>query len=77
MTIFDAARRAGVPVGNACGLRLVCAACRVTIVSGAPSLSPISPPEALLHRRERFASDERASCQTRVYGDAVVTAGYW
>jgi ferredoxin len=47
------------------------------IVSGSENLASIEPRESLLHKREEFSENERASCQTSVMGDVVVTTTYW
>ena len=49
----------------------------MTIIQGAENLSALTEKEKLLHRIEKFADNERASCQTKVYGDVQATAAYW
>ena len=41
-TVLDVARRAAVPLGNSCGGVGICARCRVEVVTGAESLSPMT-----------------------------------
>ena len=68
-TILDVARRAGAPIGNACGGIGVCNRCRVRIVEGEGNLTP----------RTRFEKDaeQRLACQAVVLGDCTVTTSYW
>ena len=76
-TLLDAAHRSGVPLGASCGGVAACSACVVTVLRGAAALSRPGPAERALAAREGFAAGERAACQVRVRGDAVVTTGYW
>ena len=76
-TILDAARRAGVPLGNSCGGVGVCARCRVRIVAGAENLSPPTSIELRIGATRGFTDAERMACQAAVAGDCEVTTGYW
>lgn len=76
-TLLDAARRAGVPIGNSCGAIGVCARCRVRVISGAGNLSAPTAIEARVSAQRGFAADERMACQAVVLGDCAVTATYW
>lgn len=76
-TILDAARRAGVPVGNSCGAIGVCGRCVVRIVSGAEQLSPPTEVERTFGARRGIAPDERFACQAVVRGECEVTTSYW
>jgi ferredoxin len=71
-TILDVARRAGVPLGNSCGGIGVCSRCKVKVVEGAASLTPITSMEST-----RVTDDERLACQAVVQGNCTVTATYW
>jgi 2Fe-2S ferredoxin len=75
--LLDAARRAGLPVAQSCGGLAICSWCKMQVLSGEGSLSAIEPPEFRLIARERFGSNERASCQAEVLGDVTVTTTYW
>lgn len=75
--LINAARRAGLPVGQACGRLLLCGDCRMTVHEGALHLSPPEPREITLRAIEKYTADERASCRTRVLGDVTVSATYW
>ncbi len=75
--LLDVVENAGVPVQQHCGNMAVCGWCRMKILQGAEHLSAPERPELLLMKRELFAPDERASCQTQVLGDVTVTTTYW
>jgi 2Fe-2S ferredoxin len=76
-TILDVARRASAPIGNSCGAVGVCARCRVTIVSGAENVTPMTAVEMRTAERTRFVEGERLACQAVVAGDCAVRAAYW
>ena len=70
-TVLDVARRAGAPIGNACGAVGTCARCRVRVVSGEVA------PRTSMEERRALGPDERLACQAVVLGDCVVTTTYW
>jgi len=76
-TVLDAARRAGVPLGNSCGGVGVCARCRVRVLAGAENLTPATAIEIRLGTARGFAADERMACQAVIAGDCEVTTTYW
>jgi ferredoxin len=76
-TVLDAARRAGVPLGNSCGAVGICGRCRVRIVDGAANLSAPTAIELRTATSRGFAPDERLACQAVVAGDVTVTTTYW
>lgn len=76
-TILDAARRAGAPIGNACGGVGWCARCRVRVVEGGANLGPPTSVEREKSSELGFSSDERLACQATVKGEVVVTTSYW
>lgn len=76
-TVLDAARRAGVPLGNSCGGVGICARCRVRIVRGGENLSAPTSIEVRTMTARSFASDERLACMAVVEGECEVTTGYW
>lgn len=76
-TIFDAARRAGVPLANSCGALGVCARCCVRVLSGADHLAPPTTIESSVSERRGLSPDERLACQAVVRGECEVTTGYW
>jgi len=76
-TVLDAARRAGVPLGNSCGAVGVCARCKVRVVGGAEQLSPPTAMESRIGGQRGFAADERMACQAAVLGPCTVTTEYW
>jgi 2Fe-2S ferredoxin len=76
-TLLDVARRAGVPLGNACGGVGICARCRVQLVEGAENLTPRTAIEARVSAERGLESDERLACQAVVLGNCTVTTPYW
>jgi ferredoxin len=75
--LLDVARRAGAPLGNACGGVGVCTRCRVRVVSGAENLSPPTTIEVRFGGARGFGEDERMACQAVVKGECEVTTTYW
>ena len=71
-TVLDAARRAGVPLGNSCGGVGVCARCKVRVISG-----ELSAPTSVEVRFGRLEEGERLACQAVVLGECEVTTTYW
>lgn len=76
-TVLDAARRAGVPLGNSCGGIGICGRCRIRIVEGAGQLSAPTSIEIRTMTARGFADDERLACMCVVDGDCAVTTSYW
>ena len=76
-TVLDAARRGGAPIGASCGSVGICARCRVVIVSGAESLTPVTTVEARTLEQRGIPAGERLACQAVVRGDCTVTTSYW
>jgi adenylate cyclase len=74
-TLLDLSRRAGAPLGNACGGVGVCTRCRVRVLSGNEHLSPPTSIETRFARD--FGEDERMACQAVVMGDCEITTTYW
>lgn len=73
-SVFDAARRAGIPINTACVGRGTCGLCRVRVKGGEENLSPFSEAESRHLGNVYFLTKERLSCQTRLLGDAAVEA---
>ena len=76
-TLFESARRLGLPVASACGTRALCARCGFEVLSGADGLSAEDGAEAEAKRRNRIPADWRLSCRARVHGPVSATARYW
>jgi 2Fe-2S ferredoxin len=76
-TVLDAARRAGVPLGNSCGATGICARCRVRVVGGAENLSPPTSIELRTAVQRGLTADERLACQAVVRGECAITTVYW
>jgi adenylate cyclase len=76
-TLLDVARRAAVPLGNACGGIGICARCRVRIVEGAENLTPPTAIETRVSSQRGLDPDERLACQAVVQGNCSITTSYW
>ena len=73
-SVFEVARRHGVPVATACVGKATCGLCRVKIVAGESFLSPFNAGERRHLGNVYFITKERLSCQARVTGGDVVVA---
>jgi 2Fe-2S ferredoxin len=73
-SVFDAARRCGIPVSTACVGRGTCGLCRVRVQAGEENLSPFADAEKRHLGNVYFLTKERLACQARVLGDATVEA---
>lgn len=75
VSVLDAARAAGVPLGAACDGDGICGACDVRVLSGEV------PRESPLERRTKAANgvppDHRLACLLPVRGPLRVTTRYW
>lgn len=77
MTLFDAAKQAGLPVASSCGADNVCGRCNMQVLDGAQYLSIQEDLEKKLLQRDKKDLADRISCMTRVLGDCTVTTTYW
>lgn len=71
-SVFELGRRHGVPIQTACVGRATCGLCRVRVISGEESLSPLNDKERQHLGNVYFLTKERLSCQARLTGDAPV-----
>jgi uncharacterized 2Fe-2S/4Fe-4S cluster protein (DUF4445 family) len=71
-SVFEIARRAGIPVNTACVGKATCGLCRVKIVSGEEHLSPFNAAERKHLGNVYFINKVRLSCQARVGAGEVV-----
>ena len=71
-SLFDVARRNGVPVATACAGKATCGLCRMKILAGEAHLSPFNSGERKHLGNVYFITKERLSCQARI-GDGAVT----
>jgi ferredoxin len=76
-TLFQAAKRAGLPVAASCDEVFVCGKCNLEIVEGADHLSKQTSKERDLLQAQGRALTDRVSCVTLVLGDCTVRASYW
>jgi len=71
-TVFEASAKAEVAIPSQCGGRCACALCRVKLVEGDQLVSPIQWDEEGHMGNVYYLTQERLSCQTRIFGDVVV-----
>jgi ferredoxin len=71
-SVFEVARRHGVPVATACVGKATCGLCRVKVLAGEEHLSPFNAGERKHLGNVYFITKERLSCQARVSGGDVV-----
>jgi len=76
-TLLASAAAGGVELMHSCGGIGACTSCRVRIVRGSQNLSPIGRAEAEQLRESGIFTTHRLSCQTQVFGDAVVERPLW
>jgi ferredoxin len=70
-SVFEVARRGGVPVPTACVGKATCGLCRVKVVAGAEHLSPLNRDEVKHLGNTYFITKLRLSCQARLTGGDV------
>jgi adenylate cyclase len=70
-TLLEAALNAHIPMFHECGGHGRCSTCRVLVVEGHHSLSPINEKEKMLQSQMRFPPNIRLACQTTVVGKHV------
>jgi ferredoxin len=71
-SVFEVARRHGVPIATACVGKATCGLCRVKVLAGEEHLSPFNAGERKHLGNVYFITKERLSCQARVSGGDVV-----
>jgi ferredoxin len=76
-TLLDAARTLGLPIARACAGRGLCGRCDLEILDGVERLSPEAEDERETRLRDGRTASRRLSCQARVHGPVLATAGYW
>ena len=76
-TLWEAARRAGLPMASACGASGICGRCGVQVLAGVEAVSAETRNESEVKRRNRIDPGWRLACRTEVAGDVEVTASYW
>jgi ferredoxin len=71
-SIFEAGRRAGVPIPTACVGRATCGLCRVKILAGEAALSVETPEEEKHLGNTYFITKLRLGCQVRLVGEGAI-----
>ncbi|MFX0149019.1 MAG: ASKHA domain-containing protein [Candidatus Hodarchaeota archaeon] len=69
-TIFEAARKVGIPIVSYCGGKTSCGRCKVRIIDG--NVSKISKNEKNLLSEEEITSNYRLACAMQVFSDIKV-----
>ena len=65
-SVFEVARRAGLPITTACVGKATCGLCRVRVVAGEAHLSPLNAAERKHLGNVYFINKLRLSCQARL-----------
>ena len=71
-SLYEAGRRAGVPIPTACNGKGTCGLCRVKILTGAEALPPLTVEEKKHLGNTYFISRLRLSCRVRPTADVEV-----
>ncbi|MFX1242224.1 MAG: ASKHA domain-containing protein, partial [Promethearchaeota archaeon] len=69
-TIFEAARKVGIPIVSYCGGKTTCGRCKIRIIDG--NVSQVSKNERNLLSEEEITSNYRLACAMRVHSDIKV-----
>lgn len=73
-SVFEVARRSGVPVSTACVGQGTCGLCRVKVLAGEAHLTPFTAREQRHLGNVYFITKERLACQARVQGGDVTVS---
>lgn len=76
-SLMEVLRAEGIPLGSSCNGELVCGYCRLRVLAGADTLSPIDDEEARLLERKSAEPDERIACVAMLQGPVTLRADYW
>jgi len=79
-TLLNRLLKTGVPVACACSGRGACGRCTVSVLEGAPALSPPDAHERDVLGKSGASADARLACRCRVVDAAALirlTTGYW
>ncbi len=71
-TVLQAAKSLGLQLDHFCGGCCSCGTCRVTVQSGAGSLSRPQPDESLVLGPNALDAGDRLACQARILGSVEV-----
>ncbi len=72
VSILNALTREGVKLRHDCGGKALCGTCRVRVVSGAATLSPIGERERVRLTAVGASENERLACQTYAFRDVEI-----
>ena len=73
-SILTSLLKAGRPIRHDCGGKAICGTCRVRVLEGAGSLSPVSDRERTRLAAIGASPEERLACQTHAARDAEIEA---
>jgi ferredoxin len=76
-TLFQCAKRAGLPIAASCDEVFVCGKCNLKVLEGEKNLSPQTGKEKVLLKSQGRSESDRVSCVTLVLGNCTVCASYW
>lgn len=76
-SLYEAALQAGLPVASSCGGEATCGKCNMTVTEGEENLSPRTPLEQKVLKKEGRPETDRISCLARVHGSCKATTTYW
>lgn len=77
LTLFEAVRMAGIPLGASCAGQGICGFCKLQVLRGGNALSPIEERERQLLLRIGAETDERVACIAKVRGEVEISTSYW
>ena len=76
-TVLDIARAHDIDISHYCGGNCSCGSCRVEVIEGATSLSPMQGMEAMVLGDAAKRRGDRLACQTRVHGPVTLRIPEW
>jgi ferredoxin len=76
-SLFEAARRAGLPVAGACDRSAACGRCGMRVLECGSGIQRESDRERIVKARNRVDEAVRLSCVYSVRSDVTVTTSYW
>lgn len=65
------------PIASSCHGEGVCTKCKIKILWGGDSLSPLTELELKARQNHLIGETERLSCQTFAHGPTHITTTYW
>ncbi len=72
VSILNTLMQNGIGIAHVCGGKAICGTCRIKIVSGGESLSPLSEAESIRLTAMGNPPDTRLACQTYTAGEVRI-----